>query len=122
MKILLQIVETAINFNDLEANVNRWHENMRVFATESNFALSMENLFNCADSFISACKSMGQRHEDQPSLLEKMTCDNRRDFVLACESLTPSIHEVSVIELSSFEQEVSLIVSHITNDKFWQAS
>jgi hypothetical protein len=118
----LEIVQKVQDFSDLEAGVKRWHEKMRMFAIESHFSNSLDNLFNCADGFIETCKSVSnyQSVENLNHLLETMSHENRRDFVLACESLAPPIQTAQTTELSAFEREISLIVSHITADKFWQ--
>ncbi|KAI6192186.1 hypothetical protein M3Y97_00309600 [Aphelenchoides bicaudatus] len=119
---LLKIVQDSNNFNNLEAKVNRWHEKMKVFATDSHLAGGIDDLLKCAEDFIERCTSMNQSTKSSSNSLsiqheqEQLTSDIRQRFVLACESLNlaASIQNENIVELTAFEHEVSLIVGHIS--------
>lgn len=111
----------------MEADINRWKEQIRLFATDSQFSRAVSDLFECAELFVDLYNLTSQRKcTDQHAVsfghqMESLTLNIRQNFVLACESLAPPIQEeTNFTEQEAFEREISQIVGHITNDKFWK--
>jgi len=126
---LQQIVQSATTFNDLEARVTRWHEKMSQFIKESGTASAIISLCNCSQNFVECfneinyneqadASNLSQSIVSQPEDLDVHTKPIRQEFVMACESLNLTTLESCNYELTSFEKELSLIVAHITMDKF----
>jgi len=131
---LQQIVRSSGSFNDLEANVKQWHEKIHRFINESTSVSAIISLCNCAQNFLECFDQVNYLEQSDASYanrsstsmmshvhdLDVLTLEIRQEFVMSCESLNLSPLESSILELTPFEKELSLIVVHITLDKFLQ--